>query len=93
MRVTDVMRSSFATVKPSTPLIEAARLLLETNQRGLPVLDKDGNLSASFRRETSSHRDELGVKPPPAIGWRSFWELRRAVPPASECVPFVLRPS
>lgn len=33
MLATEVMRSSFATVKPTTPLIDAARLLLETNQR------------------------------------------------------------
>ncbi len=65
MRVTDVMRSSFATVKPSTPLIEAARLLLETNQRGLPVLDKDGNLVGIISEGDLLHRDELGVKPPP----------------------------
>ena len=44
MRVTDVMRESFATVKPGTPLIEVARLLIETNQRGLPVLDEQGEL-------------------------------------------------
>jgi CBS domain-containing protein len=44
MRAADVMRTSFATVKPSTRVIDAARLLLETNQRGLPVLDDDGRL-------------------------------------------------
>jgi CBS domain-containing protein len=44
MRVLDVMRSSFATVKPNTTLLEAARLLLETNQRGLPVVDENGKL-------------------------------------------------
>jgi CBS domain-containing protein len=44
VRVTEVMRTSFATVKLHTPLIDAARLLLETNQRGLPVLDDDGRL-------------------------------------------------
>jgi CBS domain-containing protein len=40
MRAGDVMRTSFATVKLHTSLIDAARLLLETNQRGLPVLDE-----------------------------------------------------
>jgi CBS domain-containing protein len=40
MLATDVMRTSFATVKPNTSLIDAARLLLQTNQRGLPVLNE-----------------------------------------------------
>jgi CBS domain-containing protein len=74
MRAKDVMRRSFATVKPGTSLVEAARLLLETNQRGLPVQDKDGNLVGIISEGDLLHRDELGVKPPPAIGWRSFWE-------------------
>ena len=37
MNVSDVMRRSFATIKPDAPLLDAAHLLLETNQRGLPV--------------------------------------------------------
>jgi len=64
MRATDVMRCSFATVRLSTPLIEAARLLLETNQRGLPVLDKDENLVGIISEGDLLHRDELGVRPP-----------------------------
>lgn len=64
MRVTEVMRSSFATVKPGTPIIEAARLLLQTNQRGLPVLDEDGRLVGIVSEGDLLHRDELGVRPP-----------------------------
>ena len=41
MNVTDIMRSRFATIKPDAPLLEAAHLLLETNQRGLPVVIGD----------------------------------------------------
>ncbi|MDI2077282.1 CBS domain-containing protein [Bradyrhizobium japonicum] len=45
MLASDIMRTSFATVKPEAPLLEALHLLLETNQRGLPVLnDDDGTL-------------------------------------------------
>jgi CBS domain-containing protein len=36
MRATDVMRTSFETVTPQTPVKDAVRLLLKTNQRGLP---------------------------------------------------------
>lgn len=64
MRATDIMRSSFATVRPTTSLVEAARLLLQTNQRGLPVQDNDGNLVGIISEGDLLHRDELGVKPP-----------------------------
>ena len=64
MRAIDVMRSSFATVKSSTSLLDAARLLLETNQRGLPVLDDDGTLVGIISEGDFLHRDELGVMPP-----------------------------
>jgi CBS domain-containing protein len=62
MRVSDVMLGSFVTVKPSTPLIDAARLLLETNQRGLPVVNEDGDLVGIISEGDLLHRDELGVK-------------------------------
>ena len=63
MRAGDVMRTSFATVKLHTSLIDAARLLLETNQRGLPVLD-EGRLVGIVTEGDLLHRDELGVNPP-----------------------------
>ena len=63
MRASDVMLGSFATVKPSTPLIDAVRLLLETNQRGLPVVDDNGDLVGIISEGDLLHRDELGVKP------------------------------
>ncbi len=64
MLAAEVMRSSFATVKPTTSLIDAARLLLQTNQRGLPVLDDRGNLVGIVSEGDLLHRDELGVSPP-----------------------------
>jgi len=64
MRAADVMRTSFATVKPSTPLVDAARMLLETNQRGLPVVDDEGRLMGIVAEGDLLHRDELGVNPP-----------------------------
>jgi len=45
MLATRVMRSSFATIGPAASLLDAVRLLLQTNQRGL-VLDKIGIFSA-----------------------------------------------
>jgi CBS domain-containing protein len=63
MRASEVMLGSFATVKPSTPLIDAVRLLLETNQRGLPVVNDHGDLVGIISEGDLLHRDELGVKP------------------------------
>ena len=63
MRATDVMLTSFATVKAGAALIDAVRLLLETNQRGLPVVDDDGDIVGIISEGDLLHRDELGVKP------------------------------
>jgi CBS domain-containing protein len=72
MLATEVIRSSFATLKPTTMLLDAARLLLQTNQRGLPVLDEAGHLVGIVSEGDLLHRDELGVSPP-AGNW--FEEL------------------
>lgn len=68
MRAAQVMKTSFATVRPETTVINAARLLLETNQRGLPVLSNDGELIGIVSESDLLHQDELDVRPP-AIAW------------------------
>ena len=87
MRAADVMRPSFATVKPNTQLIDVARLLLETNQRGLPVLDVDGRLAGIVAEGDLLHRDEFGVSPP-GTGSRHFWVSRRGDLSENECERF-----
>jgi CBS domain-containing protein len=67
MNASDVMRRSIATVSPTAPLIDAARLLLETNQRALPVLDS-GRLVGIISEGDFLHRVELGVEVP-AKSW------------------------
>jgi CBS domain-containing protein len=64
MLATDVMRTSFATVKPNGRVLEAVRLLLETDQRGLPVINDEGELVGMVSEGDFLHRDELGVSPP-----------------------------
>ena len=71
MRACDVMRSSFATVKPGTPLIEAVRLLLQNNQRCLPVCDVDQNVIGVLSEGDLLHRRELDIRPVP----RSWFEF------------------
>jgi CBS domain-containing protein len=67
MNASDIMRRSIATVSPAAPLIDAARLLLETNQRALPVLD-GGRLVGIISEGDFLHRVELGIEAP-AQGW------------------------
>jgi CBS domain-containing protein len=65
MNVSDVMRRSFATIKPDALLLDAAHLLQETNQRGLPVIDGEGTLVGVISEGDFLHRSELDVRPPP----------------------------
>jgi CBS domain-containing protein len=67
MNVSDVMRKSIASVGSNAPLVDAARLLLETNQRALPVLD-DGRLVGIISEGDFLHRVELGIDAP-ATTW------------------------
>jgi CBS domain-containing protein len=65
MNVSDVMRRSFATIKSDAPLREAANLLMQTNQRGLPVVDHEGTLVGVISEGDFLHRTELDISPPP----------------------------
>lgn len=63
MKAYDVMKVSVATVNPGTRLIDAARLLLETNQRALPVVDRDGRLVGIISEGDFLNRAELDIEP------------------------------
>jgi CBS domain-containing protein len=64
MNASDVMRTSFTSVTPTAPLLEAAQLLLKTNQRALPVMDDGGELLGIISEGDFLHRNELGISPP-----------------------------
>ena len=68
MKAGDIMRTWFATVKTSASLLDAIHLLLETNQRGLPVIDDAGALVGIISEGDFLHRRELGVDYP-----EGFW--------------------
>ena len=53
------MRTPVVSVAPDTRVIDAVRLLLETNQRGLPVIDKAGELVGIISEGDFLHRAEL----------------------------------
>jgi CBS-domain-containing membrane protein len=50
---------------PDASLLDAAHLHLETNQRGLPVIDSEGTLVGIISEDDFLHRVELDVSPPP----------------------------
>lgn len=64
MKVSDIMRRSFASIGADASLLEAADLLIETNQRGLPVVDADGNLLGMISEGDFLRRAELDVDLP-----------------------------
>jgi CBS domain-containing protein len=68
MLATEIMRSCFATIKPTTSVLDAVRLLLETSQRGLPVIDDSGALVGMVSEGDFLHRPELGIHCP-----EGFW--------------------
>jgi len=56
MNVSDVMRRSFAMIRPEASLLDAAHSLLETNQRGLPVIDSERSLVGIISEGDLLHR-------------------------------------
>lgn len=68
MRAADVMHRSFASIRPDATLLDAAQLLIETDQRGLPVIDRDGLLVGLISEGDFLHRVELDI-PPPGGNW------------------------
>ena len=75
MLATDVMRTSFATVKVTTTVRDAVQLLLETDQRGLPVVDDEGQLVGMVSEGDFLHRDELGISPPAGNWLEAFFAI------------------
>ena len=68
MNVSDIMRRSFAMIKPDARLLDAAHLLMETNQRGLPVVDQEGAVVGIISEGDFVHRSELDIGAP-AENW------------------------
>jgi CBS domain-containing protein len=64
MRVSDIMRRSFASIRADASLLDAANLLIETNQRGLPVVDADGSVLGMISEGDFLRRAELDVDLP-----------------------------
>ena len=63
MKASEVMRSPAVSVAPNCRVIDAVRLLMETNRRGLPVVDSSGILVGIVSEGDFLHRVELGTAP------------------------------
>ena len=66
MNAVDIMRSSFAVIAPTKPVLEVANLLLETNQRIIPVVDADRAIIGVVSEGDFVHRGEIDVSPRPS---------------------------
>jgi CBS domain-containing protein len=63
MKASEVMRSPAVSVAPDCRVIDAVRLLMETNRRGLPVVDSSGILVGIVSEGDFLRRVELGIVP------------------------------
>ena len=67
------MRTPVVSVAPDTRVIDAIRLLLETNRRGLPVINKAGELVGIISEGDFLHRAELGTDRPDRPWFNAFF--------------------
>jgi len=63
MRVIDLMTAEVITVRPATPLKEAARLMVRSRVSGLPVTDDDGHLVGIITEADFLHREVERERP------------------------------
>ena len=71
MRAHQVMTRKVISVKFDTPIIEAARLMLERHISGLPVVDDTGRLLGIVSESDFMRRIEIGTQGP-RIRWLDF---------------------
>ena len=62
MRVRDVMTANVICIGADDPVLKAARLMLQNRIRGLPVVDKDGELVGIVTEGDFLRRSELGTQ-------------------------------
>ena len=72
MRVTDLMTRNCISALPSTTLADAARIMLENQVTGLPVLDTDGKLVGIVSEGDLLRRAELGTDGKPMNSLKAF---------------------
>ena len=73
LKVSDIMKTPVVSVAPDTRVIDAIRLLLETNRRGLRVINKAGELVGIISEGDFLHRAELGTDRPDRPWFNAFF--------------------
>lgn len=68
VKVQDIMTSPVLSVRPSTPIVDAAQLMLAHRISGLPVVDDSGALVGVVTEGDFLKRTELGTEPKRS-GW------------------------
>src|SRR6516162_7594310 len=63
MRAHQVMTKNVITATPTTPILDAANLILRRHFSGLPVLDETGALVGIITQSDFLHRSEMGTQP------------------------------
>lgn len=58
MKITDIMTKKLITVTPETDIHELAKLLVQNNISGAPVIDEDGKLLGIVREESVIFQDK-----------------------------------
>lgn len=71
MRTHQIMTHKLITVKADTPIVEAAKLMLESHISGLPVVDDAGRLLGIVSESDFMRRSEIGTHGP-RIRWLDF---------------------
>ena len=62
MKVKDVMTRNVVSVKTNEPIVRAARLMLQNNISGLPVVNGEGDLVGMVTEGDFLRRSELGTQ-------------------------------
>jgi CBS domain-containing protein len=83
MRADQVMNTSVISVRPETPVVEAAKIMLQGHISGLPVVDGTGKLVGIVSEGDFLRRGEIGTQKK-----RGRW-LNFLIGPGREAVDFV----
>src|ERR1700757_552341 len=62
MRAHQVMTKNFITVTPSTAVLDAANIMLQSHVSGLPVVDASGALQGIVSESDFLRRGEIGTQ-------------------------------
>jgi CBS domain-containing protein len=87
MKARDVMVTPVITVKPNSPVREAAKIFLERRISAVPVVDEQGKLVGIISEGDLLHRFEAG----PSVDIPGGWSLSSQMKPLPPITPRRMR--